>query len=51
MTRRRNSQQRKEPETVSSATELMNMDISKMSETKFRIAIIKLIARREKKYT
>ena len=48
MTRRRKSQQRKEPETVSSATEQMDMDISKMSEIEFRIVIIKSIVRLEK---
>ena len=48
MTRRRNSQQRKEPESMSSATELMDMDTSKMSEIEFRIVIMKSIARLEK---
>jgi len=48
MTRRRNSQQRKEPETMASPTDLMDMDISKMSEIDFRIAIMKTIARLEK---
>lgn len=45
---RGNSQKRKEPEAMSSATELMVMDTNKMSEIEFRIAIIKLIARLEK---
>ena len=44
MTRRRNSQQKKEPEVILSATDLINMDISKMSEMEFRTTIIKLIA-------
>jgi len=44
MTRRRNLQQRKEPEVILSATDLINMDISKMSELKFRTMIIKLLA-------
>ena len=48
MTRRRASQQRKELETMASATDLMDMDISKMSETDFRTAIMKSIARLEK---
>ena len=34
-----------------SDTELVNMDVSKMSEIEFRIAIIKLRLRLEKKHT
>jgi len=48
MTKRRNPQQRKESETVASATDLMDKDISKMSEIDFRVAIIKSISRLEK---
>ena len=48
MTRRRNSQQKKETEVILSATDLINMDISKMSELEFRIMIIKLLAGLEK---
>ena len=48
MTRRRNSQQNKEPEIILSATDLIRMDISKMSALEFRITIIKLLAGLEK---
>ena len=39
MTRRRNSQQKKELEVIPSPTDLINMDLSKMSEMEFRITI------------
>ena len=48
MRRRSPPQQRKDSESVASATELMDMDISKMSEIEFRIVIIKSIVRLEK---
>lgn len=48
MTRRRNSQQTKEPEVLLSATDLINMDISKMSGLEFRITTIKLLSVLEK---
>ena len=48
ITRRRNSQQKKEPEAILSATDLIDMDISKISELEFRITIIKLLAGLEK---
>ena len=48
MTRRRNLQQREETETVASAMELMDMDITKMSEMDFRVTIIKMMYRLEK---
>ena len=48
MTKRRNSKQRKEADTMASATDLMDMDISKMSEIDFRVAIMKSIARLRK---
>ena len=48
MTRRRNPQQRKETETVASATELMGMDITKLSEIDFRVTNMKSICRLEK---
>jgi len=47
MPRRRNFQQRKQTETMSSARELMDMDLSQMSEIEFRTANIKSIARLE----
>ena len=48
MTGRRNSQQRKESETIASPADLMDMDISKMSDIDFKVAIMKSIARLEK---
>ena len=51
MTRKRNSQQMKEPEVILLATiisNLIDMDINKMSELEFRITSIKLLARLEK---
>lgn len=50
MTKRGNSQQKKETEAMFSATKLIHTNICKMSEQEFRIAIIKLIARLEKKH-
>ena len=47
MTRRRNPQQRKETETVASATELMDMDITKLSEMEFRVTMVKMVCRLE----
>ena len=48
MTRRKNSQKRKEPEIMASVADLMDMDISKMSEIEFRVTIMKTIASLEK---
>ena len=48
MTRRRNSQQKKEAEVILLTIYLIDMDISKISELEFRIMIIKLLARLEK---
>jgi len=49
MTRRRNPQNRKDSETVTSATDLqMDTDTTKMSEMEFRLAIVKTIERMEK---
>ena len=48
MTRRRNPQKGKDSETVASATELMDMYITKMSEIDFRVTIKKLTSRLEK---
>ena len=48
MTRRRNTQQRKNSETVPSPTELLDMDINSMSEREFRVTIIQAMARLEK---
>ena len=49
MTRRKNSPQRKESETVLSATEVQNMDYNSMSESQLRSTIIKLLVALEKK--
>ena len=49
MTKRRNSQQKEEPEVILSATYPIDMDLSKMSEIQFRIAIKKLLVGLEKK--
>ena len=51
MTRSRNPRQRKETETVVSATELMDMDITKLSEMEFRVTMVKMMCRLEKKLT
>ena len=49
MTRRRSPpQQRKDNESVASATELMDMDITKLSETEFRVTMVKMMCRFEK---
>ena len=48
MTRRRNAQQKKEPEVIFFATDLIDMDISKISGLEFKITIIKLLAGLEK---
>ena len=49
MTRRRNPpQQRKDNESVASATKLMDMDITKLSEMEFRVTMVKMICRLEK---
>ena len=48
MTRRRNPQQRKDTETVASAIELMDMDITKLSEMEFRVTMVKMMCRLEK---
>ena len=44
MTRRRDSQQKREPEVMLTATDLINMVISKMLKLEFRIMIIKILA-------
>ena len=49
MTRERNPQQRKATETV--ATELVDMDITKLSEMEFRVTMVKMMCRLEKKIT
>uniref|UniRef100_A0A8C0QPK3 L1 transposable element dsRBD-like domain-containing protein n=1 Tax=Canis lupus familiaris TaxID=9615 RepID=A0A8C0QPK3_CANLF len=43
MTRRKNSPQKKESETVLSPTELQNLDYNSMSESQFRSTIIQLL--------
>ena len=48
MTRKKNSPQKKESETVLSATELQNLDYNSMSESQFRSTIIKLLVALEK---
>ena len=49
MLRRRNPpQQREDNESVASATELMVMDITKLSEMVFRVTMVKMIRRLEK---
>ena len=50
MTKRRKLQQRKDTETMASATELMGMDITKLSEMEFRVTMVKMMCRLEKKY-
>ena len=48
MTRKKNSPQKKESETVLSDTELQNLDYNLMSESQFRGTIIKLLVALEK---
>ena len=48
MTRRRNPQQKEEPEVKLSAPDLMDMDLSNMLEMEFRIRITKLLVGLEK---
>ena len=49
MRRRRNPhQQRKDNESVASATELMSMDVIKLSEMEFRVTMVKMMCRLEK---
>ena len=48
MTRRRNTQQRKNSETVPSPLELLDMDINSMLEREFRVTIIQAMIRLEK---
>ena len=48
MTRKKNLPQKKESETVLSATELQNLDYNSMSESQFRSTIIKLLVALEK---
>ena len=49
MTRKKNSPQKKESETILSATELQNLDYNSMAESQFRRTIIKLLMALEKK--
>ena len=46
--RRSPSQQRKDNESVASATELMDMNITKLSEMEFRVTMVKMMCRLEK---
>uniref|UniRef100_A0A7N5JKT2 L1 transposable element RRM domain-containing protein n=1 Tax=Ailuropoda melanoleuca TaxID=9646 RepID=A0A7N5JKT2_AILME len=49
MTRRRSPpQQRKDNESVASATELIHMDVSQLSEMEFRATMVKMMSRLEK---
>ena len=49
MTRRRNPpQQRKDSESVASTTEIMDMDITKLSEMELRVTMVKMMCRLEK---
>ena len=48
MTRKKNSPQKNDSETVLSATELQNLDYNLMSESQFRSTIIKLLVALEK---
>lgn len=48
ITRKKNSPQKKESETILSATELQNLDLNTMSESQFRSTIIKLLVALEK---
>ena len=48
MTRRKNSLQKKEQEVIFSATDLMDMDLSSISEIQFKGTIIKLLVVLEK---
>ena len=41
-------QQRKDNESVASATELMDMDMTKLSEMEFRVTMVKMMCRLEK---
>ena len=43
MTRRKKSPHKKEPEVIFSATDLMDVDLSNMSEVQFRSTIIELL--------
>ena len=50
MMRRRNAiQQRKDNESVAHETELIDMDITKLSEREFRVKMVKMMCRLEKK--
>lgn len=48
MTRRRNSEQTKDPDTLASRADLMAMDLSKVSKTDFRVAVMKTTVGQEK---
>ena len=49
MTRRRNPpQQRKDNESVASATEIMEMDVTKLSKMEFTVTMVKRMSRLEK---
>ena len=48
MTRRRNPPSKEKTESVASATELMDMDITKLSEMEIRVTMVKMMCRLEK---
>ena len=49
MTRKRNSPQKKEAEVILSATDLMDIDLTKILEMEFSITMIKLLVGLEKR--
>ena len=48
MRRRSPPQQRKYNESVASATEIIDMDVTKMSEMEFRVTMVKMMSTHEK---
>ena len=49
MTRKRSPpQQRKDNESVASDTEIMDMDVTKLSEMEFRVTMVMMMCRLEK---
>ena len=48
MMRRSPTQQRKENGSVASATEIIDMDVTKLSEMEFRATMVKMMCRLEK---
>ena len=48
MMRRSPPQQRKDNESVASATEIINLDVSQLSEMEFKATMVKMMSRLEK---